>query len=97
MATVTGIGAGVKSARRKPRLALNCLSLDYDEGVRCLISKKTECKKSVSLPDLMKKGFHDPDIVKSIVPSIMQNIMHTIHSQITEAIDITLKTSQLLQ
>ena len=97
MASVTCIGAGAnkRKAETSPGFELSQPRLRRRGSMPDL--HETECKKYVSLPDLMKKGFHDPDIVKSIVPSIVRNIMHTILSQITEAIDITLKTSQLLQ
>ena len=70
MATATGTGAGADKRKAEtspgfelsqPRLRRRGLMPDLQE---------TERKKSFSLPDLMRKGFHNPDIVKSIVPNI---------------------------
>lgn len=46
-------------------------------------------KKSFSLPELMKKGFLDPDIMKDIVPTIMNGLQ----PQIEKTIRLTIETS----
>lgn len=90
--TGTGAGADKRKAETSPGFELSQPRLRR-RGSMPDLQETSECKKSFSLPDLMKKGFHDPDIVKSIVPSIVPSIMHNIQPQITETIETTLKTS----
>lgn len=44
-------------------------------------------KKSYSLPDLMKRGFLDPDIMKDVVPTIMCQLKPSIEQTIKQSVE----------
>lgn len=99
MATCTGAGADKRKAETSHGFELSQPRLRHRDSMPAR-RKTSECTKSFSLLDLMKKGFPDHDTVDAIVPSIVPivpsiipSIMHNIHPQITEAIKLTLKTS----
>ena len=53
----------------------------------------TEPKKSYSLLELMKRGFLDPDIMKGIVPTMMEQLAPSIEETIRIAMETTLATT----
>lgn len=50
-------------------------------------------KKSYSLPDLMKKGFLDPDIMRDVIPSILDKLQPSIELTIQKTLERTLSKS----
>ena len=57
------------------------------------IQDATDPKPSYSLPELMKKGFMDPEIIKDIVPTMMVQLRPSIEAAIQHTMETTLATT----
>ena len=57
------------------------------------LHEASDPKTSYSLPELMKKGFMDKDIMKTIVPSIMAQLQPSIENSILNTMETVLAST----
>ena len=50
-------------------------------------------KRTYSLPDLMKKGFQDPEVFQDVIPTIMKQLQPTIEAKIESTIKASIEKS----
>ena len=86
-------GDSRKQFDKLPRDGNTAAQVSFCRGSLPDLQDASDPKRTYSLPDLMKKGFQDPEVFQDVIPTIMKQLQPTIEAKIESTIKASIEKS----